>query len=49
VDWAATEAAKRDGAVQAVIAWRWDGVELDPHTVRPDEMRRHGRAADTVR
>lgn len=41
LDWAANEAARRGGTVQAVIAWRWDGVELDPHTVRPDEVRRH--------
>ncbi|SNT60836.1 Nucleotide-binding universal stress protein, UspA family [Asanoa hainanensis] len=39
--WAAQEAADRGGAVQAVMAWRWDGVELDPHTVRPDETRQH--------
>ncbi|MEV4624207.1 universal stress protein [Asanoa sp. NPDC049573] len=41
LDWAATEATRRGGAVQAVIAWRWDGVELDPHTIRPDETRRY--------
>ncbi|MEV4536632.1 universal stress protein [Asanoa sp. NPDC049518] len=41
LDWAANEAARRGGTVQAVIAWRWDGVELDPHTVRPDETRQH--------
>lgn len=41
LDWAANEAATRGGTVQAVIAWRWDGVDLDPHTVRPDEVRRH--------
>jgi nucleotide-binding universal stress UspA family protein len=30
LDWAAGEAARRGGAVQAVIAWSWDGVELGP-------------------
>jgi nucleotide-binding universal stress UspA family protein len=44
LDWAVAEAANRGGAVQAVIAWRWDGVELDPHTVRPDETRKHAEA-----
>ena len=41
LDWAAQEAAARGGAVQAVVAWRWDGVEFDPHTASPDEMRQH--------
>jgi nucleotide-binding universal stress UspA family protein len=41
LDWASTEAAARGGAVQAVTAWRWDGVELDPHTVSPTELREH--------
>ena len=28
--WAAREAATRGGAVQAVIAWSWDGMEYGP-------------------
>ncbi|GAA0815768.1 universal stress protein [Spirilliplanes yamanashiensis] len=30
LEWAVREAAARDGAVQAVIAWHWDGVEIGP-------------------
>jgi nucleotide-binding universal stress UspA family protein len=30
LDWAATEAASRGGAVQAVTAWSWDGIEYGP-------------------
>jgi len=30
LDWAATEAADRGGAVQAVTAWSWDGIEYAP-------------------
>lgn len=30
LDWAAQEAATRGGAVQAVIAWSWDGMEYGP-------------------
>ena len=30
LDWAAGEAAARGGAVQAVIAWSWDGMEYGP-------------------
>jgi nucleotide-binding universal stress UspA family protein len=32
LDWAATEAASRGGAVQAVTAWSWDGIEAGPIT-----------------
>ncbi|GAA1860756.1 universal stress protein [Asanoa iriomotensis] len=41
LDWAVTEAANRGGAVQAVVAWRWDDVELHPQTIRPDETHAH--------
>ncbi len=38
LDWAAQEAATRGGAVQAVIAWSWDGMEYGPVAAsRPDE------------
>jgi nucleotide-binding universal stress UspA family protein len=30
LEWAAREAATRGGAVQAVIAWSWDGMEYGP-------------------
>ncbi|UQU61776.1 universal stress protein [Couchioplanes caeruleus] len=30
LDWAVTEAAGRGGAVQAVVAWSWDGMEYGP-------------------
>jgi len=30
LDWAVTEAATRGGAVNAVIAWSWDGIESGP-------------------
>jgi nucleotide-binding universal stress UspA family protein len=32
LDWAATEAASRGGAVQTVTAWSWDGIEHGPIT-----------------
>ena len=32
LDWAADEAAARGGAVQAVVAWRWDRIEAGPMT-----------------
>jgi len=36
--WAAREAASRGGAVQAVIAWSWDGMEYGPlAATRPQE------------
>ena len=38
LDWAAREAATRGGAVQAVIAWSWDGMEFGPiAATRPEE------------
>jgi nucleotide-binding universal stress UspA family protein len=30
LDWAANEAATRGGAVQAVVAWSWDGMDYGP-------------------
>ncbi|WIM92954.1 universal stress protein [Actinoplanes oblitus] len=42
LDWAAGEAADRDTAVRAVMAWYWDGVEADVLTATsPEEQRRH--------
>jgi nucleotide-binding universal stress UspA family protein len=39
--WAVTEAARRGGAVQAVAAWQWDGIEtLPPLVSGPIEERR---------
>jgi nucleotide-binding universal stress UspA family protein len=41
LDWAAHEAATRGGAVQAVIAWSWDGMEYGPiAATRPEEASR---------
>src|SRR4029450_1304204 len=38
LDWAAKEAATRGGAVQAVIAWSWDGMDYGPCAATgPDE------------
>lgn len=46
--WAAWEAATRGGAVQAVIAWSWDGMEYGPiATTRPqDEAERASELLD---
>ncbi|PGH44596.1 Nucleotide-binding universal stress protein, UspA family [Micromonospora sediminicola] len=42
LDWAADEAAARGGTVQAVVAWRWDGIEAGPTTAtNPTDERRH--------
>jgi nucleotide-binding universal stress UspA family protein len=48
LDWAAREAATRGGAVQAVIAWSWDGMEYGPiAATRPEqESQRAARALD---
>jgi len=47
LDWAATEATNRGGAVQAVIAWSWDGVDFGPvPATYPEEARR--RASDML-
>ncbi len=38
LEWAAQEAVTRGGAVQAVTAWSWDGMEYGPiAATRPDE------------
>ena len=40
VTWAVREAAARGGVVQAVMAWRWDTIDLPPHaSTHPDEER----------
>jgi nucleotide-binding universal stress UspA family protein len=40
LQWAVREAASRGGTVQAVIAWRWDGIEGRPVIVTsPSEQR----------
>ena len=45
LDWAAHEAATRGGTVQAVIGWRWDGVEAGPMTAaNPADEKEHARA-----
>ena len=48
LQWAAAEAATRGGAVQAVIAWSWDGLEYGPiAATRPqEEAERAGRLLD---
>jgi nucleotide-binding universal stress UspA family protein len=38
--WAVREAAARRGSVQAVTAWRWDGMDLPPYaSTHPDQER----------
>ncbi|HEX6869602.1 MAG TPA: universal stress protein [Micromonosporaceae bacterium] len=38
--WAVREAMPRGGAVQAVSAWRWDGLDMPPHAAtHPDQER----------
>lgn len=45
LDWATGEAAARGGTVQAVTAWRWDGIESGPVTAaNPTDEQRHARA-----
>jgi nucleotide-binding universal stress UspA family protein len=45
LDWAATEAAARGGTVQAVTAWRWDGIESGAGVAtNPSDERRHAEA-----
>jgi nucleotide-binding universal stress UspA family protein len=42
--WAVREAAVRGGTVQAVVAWRWDGVDLPPRAAtHPDQERDRAR------
>jgi nucleotide-binding universal stress UspA family protein len=47
LQWAAREAANRGGAVQAVIAWRWDGLEGPPISVASPKQERE-RATATL-
>ena len=38
--WALREAVARGATIQAIHAWRWDGVDLPPHaTTHPDQER----------
>jgi nucleotide-binding universal stress UspA family protein len=48
LEWAAAEAAGRGGAVQAVIAWSWDGLEYGPiaATSPQEEAERAGAVLD---
>jgi len=48
LQWAAREATTRGGAVQAVIAWSWDGMEYGPiaATGPEQESRRARRVLD---
>jgi nucleotide-binding universal stress UspA family protein len=48
LDWAAQEAAARDGTVQAIVAWSWDGMEYGPIAVTLPENEKH-RAAQALR
>lgn len=44
LQWAAREAATRGGAVQAVMAWSWDGMEYGPiAATRPEEEAERAR------
>jgi nucleotide-binding universal stress UspA family protein len=44
LDWAANEAASRGGAVQAVTAWSWDGMEFGPvAATRPEDEEQRAR------
>jgi nucleotide-binding universal stress UspA family protein len=46
LEWAVTEASTRGGAVQAVIAWSWDGIESAPIVpTNPNEARERATAA----
>lgn len=38
LDWAVREAQARGGAVQAVIAWSWDGLDYGPVTATTAEQ-----------
>jgi nucleotide-binding universal stress UspA family protein len=48
LDWAAQEAAARDGTVQAIVAWSWDGMEYGPIAVTLPENEKH-RAAQVLK
>lgn len=40
LDWAAREATLRGGAVRAVLAWSWDGIDFGPLTATSPEQER---------
>ena len=44
LDWAVREARARGGAVQAIIAWSWDGLEYGPVTATNPEQERERTA-----
>ena len=44
LDWAVREARARGGAVQAVIAWSWDGLDYGPVTATDPEQERERSA-----
>jgi nucleotide-binding universal stress UspA family protein len=45
--WAVHEALTRGGTVQAVTAWRWDGIEMPPVAANPvSERQRAGETLD---
>jgi nucleotide-binding universal stress UspA family protein len=45
LEWAAREAARRDTAVQAVMAWSWDGIEAEMlSATSPEEEHRQAAA-----
>lgn len=45
LSWAVGEAASRGAAVEAVIAWTWDGVEAGPPLITSPEQARKRAAA----
>lgn len=45
LDWAVDAAASRGGAIQAVIAWHWDGIEAGPGTATNPADERERAAA----
>ena len=44
LDWAVREARTRGGAVEAVIAWSWDGLEYGPVTATNPQQERERSA-----
>ncbi|MEV6305321.1 universal stress protein [Actinoplanes sp. NPDC051861] len=52
LEWAASEAAGRGGAVQAVMAWSWDGLDYGPvaaDTPQEEERRATALLNDEIR
>ncbi|MEV6815895.1 universal stress protein [Micromonospora sp. NPDC051296] len=45
--WAVQEATERGGTVQAVVAWRWDGLD-GGYMVAPNPIEEEERATDLV-